>query len=537
MEAHDQDLYTLKVIAETLNKSNDLKAVLQHVLEKLLEVTGLQTGWLFLTGERPEYAFVANHGLPPALSWENKRPMCEGPCFCLNRLWDGRLTQPVNIINCKRLEDAKRLNWGDTEGITHHATIPILASGEVLGILNVAAPEKQHFNKKELHLLQSVALQIGTAIKRTRLYEVQEERATYFTQLDEVTHQINRVTSSNDLPNVVTRQTCELTDVEACWLFLKKGEQYVLVSKGSKELATSHLQVVSADLFKDLAGKVTWDFTPLSEWIDLPGTQSFTAVQLGAGEEILGVILLQGNLKHSHKTVLQDILSALSSHVSLAVENLRLYEKQKEVEVLEERNRLARDLHDAVNQTLFSLSLTAKGAFALASNESEAIKEAMTDIQKLSKHALKEMKALIWQLRPVGLEEGLTTAIKRYGQQIGIQVGIQVSGFMDLPKKYEENLFRITQEALNNIRKHSGVKEAEVLLTTDESGLELRIEDQGVGFESIREVEMDPTLGLLSMVERAKRLGGTCDVVSREKHGTTVTVFLPLDKEKGGLNL
>ncbi|HET6872909.1 MAG TPA: GAF domain-containing protein, partial [Sporolactobacillaceae bacterium] len=419
MEAHDHDLYTLKVIAETLNKSNDLKVVLQHVLEKLLEVTGLQTGWLFLTGERPEYVFVASHGLPPALSWENKRPMCQGTCFCLNNLWEGQLNQPVNIINCKRLEDAKRLEWGDTGGITHHATVPISASGEVFGLLNVAAPNKQHFSEKELHLLQSVALQIGTAIKRTRLYEIQEGRATYFARLDEVTRQINRVTSLKELPHVVTRNTCELINGDQCWFFLKNGEQFVLVSKGSKDHAISVLCVVPAEGFKDLKNRVTLSYRPSPELSEgLPPAASYTAVKLVAGEEILGVLLLQGKLEPSDRQVLQDILSALSSHVSLAIENLRLYEKQREVEVLEERNRLARDLHDAVNQTLFSLSLTAKGALSLVSNENEAIKEAMIDIQNLSKHALKEMKALIWQLRPVGLEDGLSTAIKKYGHQI-----------------------------------------------------------------------------------------------------------------------
>jgi two-component system, NarL family, sensor kinase len=536
MEAQDQELYTLKVIAETLNKSNDLKIVLQHVLEKLLEVTGLQTGWLFLTGERPEYTFVASHGLPPALSRESKRHMSEGTCFCLNNLWEGRLKQPVNIINCKRLEDAKRLKWGDTEGITHHATVPILASGEVLGILNVAAPEKQHFNKKELHLLQSVALQIGTAIKRTRLYEVQEGRANYFTRLDEVTRQINRVTSLKELPNVVTQKTCELTGVEACWFFLKKEEKFVLVSRGSKEKSTSDLQVIYSDVFKGLEEKVNWDFSPSENIVKTSNPQSFTAVRLGVGEGIIGVLLLQGNLERSQRPVLHEILSALSSHVSLAIENLRLYEKQKELEVLEERNRLARDLHDSVNQTLFSLSLTAKGALSLTSKENDTIKEAMTDIHNLSKHALQEMKALIWQLRPVGLEDGLTSAIKKYGTQIGVQVAILVSGFIDLPKQHEDCLFRITQEALNNVRKHSGMKQAEVFLTTYETDIELRIEDHGVGFEPHRNDEKDPTLGLLSMVERATSLEGTCEVVSRSDHGTTVTVTLPLNKEKEGLS-
>lgn len=171
----NSDLLTLKVIAETLNRSNDLHDMLQSVLEKLLDVTGLTTGWIFLVDQKPEYTFVASHNLPPALSRKNKKPMCHGVCFCLSDYWRGRLNEPVNVIECKRLEDAKKYHWGDRCGLTHHATVPLAAGGERFGILNVAAPNKEHFNEQELTLLQSVAYQIGTAVKRIRLSRQQQE--------------------------------------------------------------------------------------------------------------------------------------------------------------------------------------------------------------------------------------------------------------------------------------------------------------------------------------------------------------------------
>ena len=82
--------------------------------------------------------------------------MCEGKCWCLRGFVDGKLERAVNIIECKRINNAIEYNWGDTEGILHHATVPLKAGGEKIGVLNVASPGKTHFSEEELVLLQSV---------------------------------------------------------------------------------------------------------------------------------------------------------------------------------------------------------------------------------------------------------------------------------------------------------------------------------------------------------------------------------------------
>lgn len=124
-QAGMQEMYTLKTIAETLNTSNDLNLMLDTVLGKLLELTGLTTGWVFLINNQGEYSCIADYSLPPALLHHDKEPMRCGSCWCVNRFRDGRLDNAVNIINCKRLEDAVDHQWGDTRDITHHATVPL----------------------------------------------------------------------------------------------------------------------------------------------------------------------------------------------------------------------------------------------------------------------------------------------------------------------------------------------------------------------------------------------------------------------------
>ena len=182
-EAGMQDMVTLKTIAETLNTSNDLSLMLDTVVGKLLELTGLTAGWLFLIDERGEYTCISDYNLPPALMRRDKEPMRIGTCWCVNRFRDGRLQHAVNIINCKRLEDAVEFKWGDTQDITHHATVPLRSGERMLGLLNVAAPGKEHFSDSELALLQAVAYQIGSAMERMRLYRAEQRRAHLYARL------------------------------------------------------------------------------------------------------------------------------------------------------------------------------------------------------------------------------------------------------------------------------------------------------------------------------------------------------------------
>ena len=130
--------------------------------------------------------------------------------------------------------------------------------------------------------------------------------------------------------------------------------------------------------------------------------------------------------------------------------------------LVKERNRLARDLHDSVNQLLFSVTLTARAGIEMT--DDCEVKETFKEIQHLTQDALTEMRALIWQLRPKGLENGLLEAMKVYAEMLGLKLHVTVSGVLQFPSRIEETLFRVAQEALNNVRRHAGVLERHCIL-------------------------------------------------------------------------
>ncbi|MGQ8870859.1 GAF domain-containing sensor histidine kinase [Paenibacillus sp. TSA_86.1] len=553
-EVKMQDMVTLKTIAETLNTSNDLSLMLDTVVGKLLELTGLTAGWLFLIDERGEYTCVSDYNLPPALIRNDKEPMRSGTCWCINRFKDGRLQYAVNIINCKRLEDAVEFKWGDTQDITHHATVPLRSGERMLGLLNVAAPGKEVFSDSELALLQAVAYQIGSAMERMRLYRAEQRRAELYARLGDfgtaLSLAVNECTEANaSLPGTVAKLLGKHFD----WPFAALIQQ----TNGTFNIKAMY---ADGEVWKDADAPLTLEGTRFMDRIvDHYRASMFSADEIveifsqskldricneltsGIGVPLLyhapeepGVLVI-GTRVRSLDLIKADseVLEALAEHIIASRESQKLADHRHELARLEERNRLARDLHDSVNQILFSLSLTARGAESMLSGTEPVhpAAEVLRDIQALSQEALKEMRALIMQLRPAGLEAGLLSALQEYGAKQGLQVAAERKGMRAIPRLIEEGLWRIGQEALNNIRKHAGVFSACILLEFSENEAKLTISDRGKGGAKRRKASSEGSLGLSIMRERAQSLGGRLELWSSSRKGTTVTAVIPLPFE------
>ncbi|MCM3570107.1 GAF domain-containing sensor histidine kinase [Neobacillus mesonae] len=370
IEPDHGEISILKEIAELLNEGTDTESVLSVVLRKLLHVTGLKTGWIFLIGENGSHQLAASEALPPVLAHNHNQRMCQGDCWCVNRYKNQQLVKATNIIECKRIEEAVEENAGETCGLTHHATVPLRAGNERFGILNVGAPFKTHFEKNELALLEAVAYQIGTALKR-----------------------------------------------------------------------------------------------------------------------------------------------------------IKLTQREQETALIAERNRLARDLHDSVNQLLFSLSLTARAGVEMTTNPE--VQQTFRYIQDLSQEALGEMRALIWQLRPHGLENGLISALRSYGDMLGLKVKTKVIGAGTIPGKVEETLWRIGQEALANCKKHAQTSDVNFIFQTCGNEVGLAIIDTGCGFHYEENADI-PSLGLKSMKARTESLHGSFQLRSKLGSGTEIQIRMPI---------
>lgn len=232
---------------------------------------------------------------------------------------------------------------------------------------------------------------------------------------------------------------------------------------------------------------------------------------------------------------------ALNAELQAANEKLQAYARQVEqLAHAEERARLARDLHDSVSQTIFTMTLTAQAARILLDRDLEQAAGQLDHLQALAQNALAEMRSLIRQLRPGGTPQGgLAGALRRHAEtrraQDGLDVELAISGDRRLPPEVEDALFRVVQEALNNVVKHARVSTARVTLRLDQNPIVLCVEDRGVGFsvEDLVQPAGGSRLGLAGMSERVQLLGGRLEIESAPGLGTRVEVKDLMIQEEG----
>ncbi len=225
--------------------------------------------------------------------------------------------------------------------------------------------------------------------------------------------------------------------------------------------------------------------------------------------------------------------SAIADQAAVAVENARLLVAAQEKAALEERQRLARELHDSVSQALYGITLGAQAARASMESDQAHARESLDYVLSLAKATHAEMRSLIFALHPESLEsEGIVEALSRRAAAISARHELQIETHLcdepDLPLEMKEALYRIAQEALNNIVKHAHADRCQLFLFERQGAIVLEVRDDGTGFDTSS--TFPGHLGLHSMRERAIHLGGTLELSSIPAEGTQVRFVLPFSK-------
>lgn len=265
------------------------------------------------------------------------------------------------------------------------------------------------------------------------------------------------------------------------------------------------------------------------------GTRAWMAVPLKSRETVMGVLRVDHQEPDFFDAERVRLLTAVGSQTGLAMRHAQLLSQQKDQAVVAERNRIARDLHDAVSQTLFAANVIAGTLGRLARREegpnAAALQEQAAALERLNKGALSEMRLLMYELRPDALQhlplaELLQHAIDALACRGTIEVSQRLSREDRLPSKARIHLYRIAQEALSNIARHSGASHAVVEWVVSDSGRggRLRIADDGHGFDP---VDAPPGhFGLGNMAERAAEIGAAWTLTSGPDEGTEIRLEL-----------
>ena len=246
---------------------------------------------------------------------------------------------------------------------------------------------------------------------------------------------------------------------------------------------------------------------------------------LVAQDQEIGLLVLRGAPQPDPE--LADALATMARQVGLAIENARLYAQSRQVAILSERQRLARDLHDSVTQSLYGATLYASAANRLlAQGHAEQAQSILSDLESTTNGILKEMRLLIFELRPSVLrEQGIVAALRTRLEAVegraSIATSLSVHGKPQLSPAQEDALYGIAQEALNNALRHAQASHIDVCLSEASEGACLDIRDDGQGFGAC---ENGIGLGLRGMRERAAEIGAKLSISSAPGNGTRIHV-------------
>ena len=220
----------------------------------------------------------------------------------------------------------------------------------------------------------------------------------------------------------------------------------------------------------------------------------------------------------------------------LSNSNAELAGKARFTAIIEERQRLARELHDAVSQQLFAISMTATALSRTMDKDFEKAKHHISLIEEMASVAQSEMRALLLHLRPVHLEgkqlsDGLRELIRELQAKIPIEISSEIEAGIVLSRGIEDHLFRIVQEALSNTLRHSKATKLLVLLKKHGELVMLSVRDNGIGFDV--ETKKQTSYGLVTMQERVNELGGSIAIISAPGNGTRIDIRIPLIEREG----
>jgi signal transduction histidine kinase len=274
------------------------------------------------------------------------------------------------------------------------------------------------------------------------------------------------------------------------------------------------------------------------DYLGLGLNGSAVSVPIIITSSIIGLINLNSFKRDFFTANHAENLQIFANQAAVAIQNARLFEQAQEAAALNERQRLARDLHDSVSQSLFSASVIAESLPGLWKRDSNKVLPVLVDLHQLIKGTLAEMRLLLWELRPASLvtnplDKLLAQLVAAVQGQTSMTVTLTAEHTQGLPEDVHIVFYRVAQEALNNIVKHSRATQVSLQLDSIEGKTILHIHDDGLGFDTEK---ISSGFGLNNMRERAETIGALFGIMSEPAHGTQITLSWALPPNSANQN-
>jgi PAS domain S-box-containing protein len=502
---------TLAEIAGQISSIRDPAAIVQRTVDDAVRLLGADASLINLMSSSDR------HKLAPATIFSTPDYGPETTDYEPGAGVSGKAIVENRVVRTgDYLNDANLKHTADLDELVRQRRLksimaaPLIGPDGPIGTLTVDSRTKDAFTDDDAELLGALAGQVAIALGNAELYRQLEESERRYRELvdrsPDVVWSVDRDGRLLYVGETLERLTGYPTEsiVGRPWM--------ELLTADSLEVATQAWERVKRNPRAEQQFRVR---TPRADG----GSLSAEINMIGnvAGDEFDGA---HGSLR--------DITEREALETDLR-------RRSAELAANEERAKLARELHDSVTQALFSMGLTLRSYELLLERDPERATAKLTELRELQNDALAEMRTLIFELRPRGLEadglaQALTTHAAAVAGRTGLEIGVEARLDERLPLPLEEALYRIAQEALHNVVKHAAARSAQVRVRVTDDDVELTVEDDGAGIEP-GATELRDKLGLVGMRQRAEKVGGQFAIGRRPGGGTRVVVTVPLQPQ------
>jgi signal transduction histidine kinase/DNA-binding response OmpR family regulator len=446
--------------------------------------------------------------------------------------------------------DDETEHWEAIPEIRSMLCAPLPTGERIIGAVNAGSARRDAFSADDERLMVTFANQLATAIEKVRLMNTLEQRVADRTQELAALYDVTAIAAESlDLDPTLERmlgRTLEAVGsaVGAIHLLDEEGETLRLAARRGPP-AEGVTQMDSIPVDGDLVSWVVEHGKPVvvpaaptaphATWTAYAEeSPTYVGVPVRGRGRMLGALsVLLERTEAPFKVEDLALLASIADHLGVVVENARLHQQAERAAVMEERERMARELHDSVTQSLYSVTLLAEtGRRSASAGELENTAHYLARLNETTQQALKEMRLMIYELRPLALErEGLVGALQQRLDAVEKRAGIEsrllvmIGDDVELAAPVEEELYRIAQEALNNSLRHAAATTVTVYIYAKDERVEMEIVDNGKGFDPGATQDRGG-LGLIGIRERAAKIGGSLTLQSAPGEGTTVRVAI-----------
>jgi PAS domain S-box-containing protein len=530
-------------VQQAITSRLNVDAVLQMIADEAKRLTNTHQGAVYLlSGEDLVVSVVCGNIGPDLIGY--RVPVNDSVAGLAIKT-----SQPI-LVNDAQNDPRAFTEIVQKVGARSFLVVPLMASDGPIGTITVSNKRVGELNQNDERVLTILASSAVVALENAQLYQEEQERRRIAEGLRDILAVLNSNRPLDEILNLIVAQAVDQLGSKGGVIYRLDTNHRYLEIKAAFDMPAELMDLglipfIQTEANKailnhqpfampDLSGYIARTYkdeasppAPLTAWANIVQRhfRAYISVPLVVKNEVYGFIsLYYAQIREFTKEEI-ELAVIFADQAALAIENARLQSQAEQAAITAERSRLARDLHDAVTQTLFSASLIAEVLPRLWERSPEEGRRRLEELRQLTRGALAEMRTLLLELRPAALIEAEMNELFRhltdaFNGRARIPVILNVSGNCALPPEVKVALYRIAQEALNNITKHAGASQATIELGCQPGQVNLTVQDDGRGFD-ITKIPPEH-MGLGIMKERAESIGAKLSITSDIDRGTQV---------------